>query len=55
MLLAVVSNSAMAEWVYVAEDEEETFAIYVDPSTIQKHSQQSKNMGSGRLQDGSGT
>lgn len=36
MLLTVVSSSAMAEWVYVAEDEEETFVIYVDLATIQK-------------------
>ncbi|MBI5435614.1 MAG: hypothetical protein HY937_00615 [Nitrosomonadales bacterium] len=34
MLLAVVSNSAMAEWVSVASNK--YTAIYVDPATIQR-------------------
>ena len=36
MLLTVVSSSAMAEWVIVAKNKEETFAIYADPTTIRK-------------------
>ena len=36
MLLAVVSSSAMAEWVLIAEDKEEIFTIYADPATIRK-------------------
>ncbi len=35
-MLAVVSSSAMAEWVLIAEDKEETFTVYADPATIQK-------------------
>jgi len=34
MLLALMSNSAVAEWVLIAEDQEETFALYADPTTI---------------------
>jgi len=36
MLLTIVSSSVMAEWVYVAEDGEDTFIIYADPTTIRK-------------------
>ncbi|MCH6584379.1 MAG: hypothetical protein IH810_00805 [Proteobacteria bacterium] len=36
MLLAVVSSSAMAEWIEVAKDKEETFTAYADPATIRK-------------------
>ncbi len=36
LLLAVVSSSAMAEWVEVAESEAGTFIAYTDPATIQK-------------------
>ena len=36
ILLAVVSSSAMAEWVEVAESEAGTFIAYTDPATIQK-------------------
>jgi len=36
LLLAVVSSSAMAEWIEVAKDKEETFIAYADPATIRK-------------------
>ena len=36
LMLAAVSSSAMAEWVYVAKDKEETFTVYADPTTIRK-------------------
>jgi len=36
LMLAVVSNSAMAEWVEVAESEAGTFIAYVESATIQK-------------------
>jgi len=36
LMLAVVSSSAMAEWVEVAESEAGTFIAYTDPATIQK-------------------
>ena len=35
-MLAVVSSSAVAEWVLIAEDQEETYAVYADPATIRK-------------------
>ena len=36
-MLAVVSSSAVAEWVFVAETEEEDFStFYADPDTIRK-------------------
>ena len=34
MLLAVVSSSAMAEWVEVSGDEGGTFSVYANPATI---------------------
>ena len=40
ILLAVVSNSAMAEWVSVANNENTT--IYVDPATIQRSGNMAK-------------
>ncbi len=40
MLLAVVSNSAMAEWVGVASNK--YTAIYVDPASIQRSGNMSK-------------
>ena len=36
VLLAIVSSSAMAKWVEIAKDEEETFTAYADPATIRK-------------------
>ena len=38
LLLAVVSSSAMAEWVYISqtEKEEPLLATYADPDTIRK-------------------
>ena len=36
ILLAVVSSSAMAEWVEVAESEAGTFIAYAESATIQK-------------------
>ena len=36
LLLAAVSSSAMAEWVYVAKNKEGTYAVYADPTTIRK-------------------
>ena len=36
MLLAVVSSSAVAEWVNVGESRAQTATIYVDPATIHK-------------------
>jgi len=36
MLLIVVSGSAMAGWIEVAKDKEETFTAYADPTTIRK-------------------
>jgi len=46
MLLAVVSSSAMAEWVYVTETEKKTeveaFTAYADPTTIRKTSNRVK-------------
>ena len=36
LLLAVVTSSAMAEWVEFTEDDEETLTVYADPDTIQK-------------------
>ena len=36
LMLAVVSSSAMAEWVEFIEDDEETLTVYVDPTTIRK-------------------
>lgn len=40
VLLAVVSNGAMAEWVNVGSNE--TTAIYVDPATIQRSGNMAK-------------
>ncbi len=36
LMLAFVSSRAMAEWVEIAKDEEETFSAYADPATIRK-------------------
>jgi len=36
ILLAVMSSSAMAEWVEFAEDDEETLTVYANPTTIRK-------------------
>ena len=36
LMLAVMTDSAMAEWVFIGEDKEETFTIYADPDTILK-------------------
>jgi hypothetical protein len=37
LMLAIVSSSAVAEWVFVAETEEEDFStFYADPVTIRK-------------------
>ena len=36
LLLIVVSSSAMAEWVEIGEDKEETYTVYADPDTILK-------------------
>ena len=36
LILAVVSSSAMAEWVFVGEDAHRTINIYVDYNTIRK-------------------
>jgi len=37
LMLTVMSSSAMAEWVEVGEDDEDTLTIYVDPTTIRKN------------------
>lgn len=42
LILVVVSNSAIAEWVEFIEDDEETLTIYVDPTTIHKNSNNGK-------------
>ncbi len=36
LILAVVSSSAMAEWVKVGTSDDKTTTIYADPSTIRK-------------------
>jgi len=36
LMLAVVSTSAMAEWVKVGTSDDKTTTIYADPSTIRK-------------------
>ncbi len=36
LMLAVVSSSAMAEWVKVGTSDDKTTTIYADPSTIRK-------------------
>jgi len=36
MLLAVVSSSAMAEWVSLGESGDKTLTNYADPATIRK-------------------
>jgi hypothetical protein len=42
LMLAVVSSSAMAEWVYFGEDGEGKAKIYVEPTTIRKSSNKVK-------------
>ena len=34
LMLAVMSSSAMAEWVEFIKDDEEILTVYVDPTTI---------------------
>ncbi len=36
LMLAVISSSAMAEWVKVGTSDDKTTTIYADPSTIRK-------------------
>lgn len=44
-MLAVMSSSAMAEWVEFIEDDEETLTFYVDPTTILKNGNNVKMWG----------
>lgn len=37
LVLAVVSSGAMAEWVDYGGDRENTFKIYINPSTLRKN------------------
>ncbi len=36
LMLAVVSSGAMAQWVEIAKDGEETFTAYTDPATVRR-------------------
>src|ERR1017187_4578404 len=37
LLLAIVSNNAIAEWVLLGTDNDETASVYADPSSFSKN------------------